>query len=375
MPEPIRYKHGYRVNFRHKGKRIQRRFPGPPDLAKQQAREYIAHIMGGEASVVQQPIPDLVDTYLRRAQTLGLKAESTLRVDRQRLDVFVRWCRSEGLMQVNRLTPDALRRWQDWHFANAPFGRSRNSNPRRTWEKYRQVVAAFLRWCKDRHLIDINPLAGAVGKEFRIKSQPPDIKVLTDEHLRLIFETARERAPAHVLRFFLIALFTGMRAGEIVGLKWRHVDLVNRTVRVVSTIRGDTKSRKARSIPIHDQLAEVLAGMDRNTRYVLDSGHGCPACTANNYLIWLYRICDQVGIARYRVHDFRHTFAARLIASGADVYTVKELMGHADLRTTISTYGHLMPGQAERAIARIDLPALAMVSRETRNPKGGKGQE
>jgi len=165
-------------------------------------------------------------------------------------------------------------------------------------------------------------------------------------------ERGREPLPAfkgysdHLAPMTLLALNTGMRRGELLGLRWEDVDLPGKTLKVTA---GNAKSRKARHIPLNREALEVL----RTTRKDGEAGLVFPSPKGkrmgNINSSW-EALLEAAGIEGFRFHDLRHTFASRLVMAGVDLNTVRELLGHSDIRMTLR-YAHLAPDKLAQAVA------------------------
>lgn len=163
---------------------------------------------------------------------------------------------------------------------------------------------------------------------------------------------------------YLVALFTGMRRGEILALKWNNVDLKNKTITVCesrkrykaymddgtsqNTIADNAPKTKNsnRIIPINDTLNKLLIThkLEQNTcinenNYVFINSNG--TSLQPEYLRLMQQsICKRANIRYVSFHALRHTFATRLIESGTDIKTVSKLLGHSDVFITLNTYVH-----------------------------------
>jgi len=351
-PQPIPYKEGqttgFRVNFAHKGRRYRQRFPDPG--GRQQALAFIKQTLS-ESRPAKGSLSDQVRAYLDDAERLGKKRLSTIRNDRQRLGAFITWCDGQGAKTSRDVNVKLIREFQNHRFKVLS---DQGKDPRPTWEKYRQILNAFLNWCQARDLISVNPISGAAGKEFRYKPKRSfPSRIFTPQELLQVFESIDARGDRILSAFFRLAAYTGMRVGEITGLKWANVDLEKGRIDVVGTVRGDTKSGKSRAIPLADDLRPVLDSLPQDTRLVLDNSQGRPAYTESWYWRVLRDTTEALEIEPARIHDFRHTFASHLVMAGVDLFTVKELLGHADIQMTIDTYSHLSPHHAAGAIEKL----------------------
>lgn len=171
----------------------------------------------------------------------------------------------------------------------------------------------------------------------------------------------------HFLSFFL-AIYTGMRRGEILGIKWSDIDFKNKTIHVQRSlayipkkgyILTSTKTRKSnRIVPISDlvmnelikyreqqenwkaQLGELYQHED----FVISTETGSKQ-DPRNVLRVLKRLITTSGVTQIRFHDFRHTHASILISNGVDVVKVSKRLGHANAKITLETYAHLVPNE------------------------------
>ena len=143
------------------------------------------------------------------------------------------------------------------------------------------------------------------------------------------------------------ALLTGMRRGELLSLKWEQI----RNGFIYLT---ETKSGKARQIPINDRLAEVLKEVRRGNQlkspFVFCDSQGRRFYHVRRSFV---SACRRAGIEAFRFHDLRHTCASHLVMAGVDLTTVKELLGHKDIKTTLR-YAHLAPSHKVKAVDILD---------------------
>jgi excisionase family DNA binding protein len=160
-------------------------------------------------------------------------------------------------------------------------------------------------------------------------------------------------APGHLRSILIIALNTGMRWGEIVGLEWKRVDLRAQLIHVVKA-----KSGKPRFININDPLMQELtrlkAGANGSPHVLPNEGTGKPyACLYRCFA----KACKAAGITGLRFHDLRHTFATRLIQGGVDIETVRSLLGHHSIIMT-QRYTHSSHETKQRAVDILALPRV-----------------
>ena len=153
----------------------------------------------------------------------------------------------------------------------------------------------------------------------------------------------------HLRPMVLLTLNTGLRRGEIFCLRWADVDLSRNSM----TIRGGTaKSGRTRYIPLNPEVALTLQRWKSSTTYsdwvfpAKDGGRLTSIRTS-----W-HTVLRDAKINDFRWHDLRHHFASRLVMSGVDLNTIRELLGHSDLSMTLR-YAHLSPEHKAEAVARL----------------------
>ena len=153
----------------------------------------------------------------------------------------------------------------------------------------------------------------------------------------------------HLKPMVLVSLNTGMRRGELFDLKWPAVNFDTRTV----TVAGDTtKTSDTRHIPMNK---EAFAVLDEWRKQGGDSQYVFPGQDGGRFedvkSAWL-KLLERAQIKAFRWHDMRHDFASRLVMAGVPLNTVRDLLGHADIKMTLR-YAHLAPGTKAAAVELI----------------------
>lgn len=146
----------------------------------------------------------------------------------------------------------------------------------------------------------------------------------------------------HIMPMTLIALNTGMRRGEITQLTWPDVDLKAKRVTVRA---GYAKSGKARHIPLNSEVVAVLTEWKRQQP---EGRLFNLICTAKAW----GALMTAAKLEDFRFHDLRHTFASKLVMAGVDLNTVRELLGHGDIKMTLR-YAHLAPEHKAAAVEKL----------------------
>ena len=175
------------------------------------------------------------------------------------------------------------------------------------------------------------------------------VKLLKENNKRLRYLEKEEivkllaRCSRHLRPIVVVALNTGMRKGEILGLKWQDIDFKQGIIYLYNTKNGEK-----REIPINEMAKTALIRTLKHpdSPYVF--------CDKNGNLIRDFRksfftALKKSGIINFRFHDLRHTFASQLVMAGIDLNTVRELLGHKSLEMTLR-YAHLSPDHKRRAV-------------------------
>jgi integrase len=171
----------------------------------------------------------------------------------------------------------------------------------------------------------------------------------------------------HLHPIVLLALNTELRRRELFSLRWRDVDLV----RSLLTVRGsDAKSGKTQHVPLNEEARTVLRSWRADLSEVGDLVFPGPTGERMQTLKTAWgTLAEAAGLTNFTFHDLRHTFASHLVQRGVDLNTVRELLGHADIRMTLR-YSHLAPEHKAAAVALLG-KSVRLVAEEPRAAKAG----
>jgi integrase len=176
------------------------------------------------------------------------------------------------------------------------------------------------------------------------------VKLLRENNSRLRYLTVEEAqklyrgSASHLKPIVMLALETGMRRSEIFSVKWDDIDFEQKLIFV-----RNTKNGESREVPVSNLVANRLKDLKFKSPFVFCNESGKPYCSVRKSFASALK---KAGIENFRFHDLRHTFASHLVMQGADLVTVKELLGHKSLRMTLR-YAHLSPGHRRDAIERL----------------------
>ncbi|MHC8358013.1 tyrosine-type recombinase/integrase [Pseudomonas sp. LB3P81] len=153
----------------------------------------------------------------------------------------------------------------------------------------------------------------------------------------------------HLKPMVLVSLNTGMRRGELFNLKWSAVNFQTKTI----TVAGATsKTSDTRHIPMNKETVSALKDWKKqaaNSLYVFPSQDGGRLEDVKS--AWL-NLLERAKIEGFRWHDMRHDFASRLVVAGVPLNTIRDLLGHADIKMTLR-YAHLAPDTKAAAVELI----------------------
>jgi len=159
---------------------------------------------------------------------------------------------------------------------------------------------------------------------------------------------------------YLTAAMTGLRQGELLGLRWRDVDWGAQKVRVVRPyVRGKFRPPKSRlssrAVPMADRVGRELELLFQGSAYqaeddlVFGHPHTGHPLERGQVSKRFKRTLKRAGVREVRFHDLRHTFGTRCAAAGVPLRTLQAWMGHADIKTTM-VYTHYAPGANEAGL-------------------------
>ena len=265
--------------------------------------------------------------------------------------ILPRW----GTIPVNRITTSDIDHWY-YELMHTPFPRAREGLSGRTVRHVHAVMSQIMRNAVRWDLIPHSPMDRMELPS--VKAKP--LAVWTDAEIARFWELARLD---HYAPIFRLALFTGMRQGEILGLHWTDWEGAHLTVRRILTWdpaeRGwkedQPKTQKSlRQLPLGaDTQALLYQHQERQQQYyarhqrswepntwIFQTRSGKPI-SARNLMRNFYALVERAGVPSIRFHDLRHTHASWLIRHGSSPRVVADRLGHAKISFTLDTYVHL----------------------------------
>jgi len=209
--------------------------------------------------------------------------------------------------------------------------------------------------------------------------QPPRVKKVTMRTLspEEVTRFLKEAQETDYYVYFATLLYTGLRRGELLALRWRNLDLVKDTLTVVETayklgngeyITKEPKTAQSRrsvvltpalgelfrEYRIDQELLRIQLGVSLDADdFVFIRPDGSPI-NPNAVTLAFRRIIKKAGLRSLRIHDLRHTHATLMLKAGIHPKVVSERLGHASIGITLDIYSHVLPGIQEEAAEKFD---------------------
>ncbi len=256
--------------------------------------------------------------FLRHAEIN--KAYKTMKVYRTTLNFFQK---SIGNVNLDTITNNDIKKYLENRLSTSSVYQARKD--------LINLKAAF-RYALEENYIKVNPCTGI--KQYRLPQQQPLYfsKPEYDKLLKVIEDKEFKR-------LVMIAANTGLRQMELLTLKWNQVNFESRNI-ILDNRTHITKSKKIRSVPINDNIYEVLLEMQKhsnNDNLFTYAGRNMDVHVSSRFKS--YVIKAKVNPLLH-FHSLRHSFASWLVQSGVNIYLVSKLLGHANIQTT-EIYSHL----------------------------------
>ena len=236
---------------------------------------------------------------------------------------------------------------------------------------YQTRIALFnmLEFAKENEVILSNPCKKSVKSDMGKPSQKKE--ALTIDVQKKFIEYAKGQSYENQFRFILQ---TGLRTGELVGLKWEDIDFSKKAIRIQRSMEyrysvgewriGEPKSKAGyRTIPLTDEAIRILTEQKEKNKnikkiqeewyeFIFLSRKGEPVKNSA-YDTALFKICDKAKINRFSMHVLRHTFATRCIEGGMMPKTLQKILGHSNIGITMNLYVHITEDEKQKEIDKV----------------------
>ncbi|MFW6047419.1 MAG: tyrosine-type recombinase/integrase [Candidatus Woesearchaeota archaeon] len=261
-----------------------------------------------------------------------------------------------GDYQVKDIKPIHIESYQNLKLKEGKLN-SNGGLSEETVRMHHNLLSSIFKYAQRLELIEKNPVKLVPSP----KAKRPNHNFLNEEQLQKILEYSKG---LWIHDYIKVAVATGMRRGEMIGLEWSNVDLKNNKISIVKALKRTSKgielsetktSSSRRSIAITEDTAKILKrikkeqakrklklGNKYNTRFDLvfcekDGRY----CNPNSVTRRFKRVAKAVGLGHIKLHDLRHTMASLMLKSGTNPKVVQERLGHSSISITLDLYSHL----------------------------------
>ena len=316
-------------------------------------------------------VMECIYEWITEVKSLTLKAPSYARLI-QVTDDYV--SPRLGVYRVHQVTADVIQ-------VRVINDMKRQGYSFSTIKKTVNVLTGFFRWAVGTQKVNFNPCPALILPSEKLikeeKGQTDEIKYYTREEILKLKEAAEAENVYHKemnqYKFprayaFLFIIYTGLRGGEMLALKWSDYDPVKKTItvskdvaeykdpetrRIVTKLQMTPKTSSSyRTLKLNDEAIEILRkikerSFDPTGEFIVSNRNrgrnGSKSYVApSNFRGSFRRFCLFAGVEYKGVHALRHTFASMLFAQGVPPKVISEFLGHASIVTTLDVYTHIM---------------------------------
>lgn len=324
----------WQIDYYFQGSRIRERVGSSRQLAEIVLKKRLVAIAEGRFLDIKKreriKFKDFADKYLKE-HSEGKKSYYT---DTKIVGLFKKVFRGKSLQEITALNIQEFKIKRAAEVSPATVNRAlavlkSMFNRAIEWDKATENPCKKVKMFKENN----KRLRFLEKEEIRKLLEAIDGLMLVNKHDQYI----------HLKPIIIVALNTGMRKGEILGLKWRDIDIQRKTIHL-----SDTKNGEERYVPMNDAVIKTIIAVPKNkdSAYIFCNQKGEPYGDVKKS--WLTAI-KKASIINFHFHDLRHTFASQLVMSGVDLNTVRDLLGHKSLEMTLR-YSHLSPEHKQRAV-------------------------
>lgn len=238
-----------------------------------------------------------------------------------------------------------------------------------------KIISAVMNGCFQRALknglIERNPVKFA---ELPRKKERTERRVLSLQEQNIFMESAKD---SYLYNLFALMLRTGVRSGEVRGLKFSDIDNKNNVIHIRRTLKYETRrgffedtpktSSSMRDIPVTQEIMNIIDAQRKTNReysnilsideYIFHLPDGTPI-SRERVQSEIDRLVKKINesdhhMERFTSHCFRHTFATRAIEAGMQPQTLKTILGHSSLSMTMDLYSHVLPNTKAEEMKKV----------------------
>lgn len=318
----------YRVQFMRNGQKIDRSFPRQKD-----AELFLARITVSDD--LADAITDVALNTITLSQAVKQYLDQYKGRDRSGIQRAQWWAERLGDKPMGKIQPA--------HVKAALNALAKNGKADTTLNRYQAALSSVFAWFNDEHDTKHNP-----AREVRQKTEDNGrTRFLSDDELPRLLAAAKASKWERLHLLISMAIFTGARRSELIGLKWSAVDLKARTAHLSRTKNG---TQRVLTLP-PALVLELMKFRQVGDAYLFP--HTSKLNASFECFDHHWQACrKEAGIADFVFHDLRHTCASMLAKSGASLLEIAQVLGHKSITMT-QRYAHLCNGHKQSLTDRV----------------------
>lgn len=243
-----------------------------------------------------------------------------------------------------------------------------------TFDRFIHYASKVFKYGIDMELLTSNPMEKVIKP--KLKERPQQYQEFYDKDELNKFLSCAKKCNFRYFVYFRLLAYTGMRKGESLALKWSDIDFETNTISITRNVTTGLNNRpyisngktanSVRRIPVDSETMNYL----KEWRYCQQKDmlkKGFNFLDADNYIFptinngitslskprqWNKSICDKFGLRRIKIHGFRHTHASLCYSAGLNAKEIQKRLGHADSKTTMNVYTHVMKNGEKKAVKK-----------------------
>lgn len=237
------------------------------------------------------------------------------------------WEKALGTLRLDKLTEEHILEFRNVLLIQPTrYGKKRSLS---TVNRYITTLRTLLNYCIECRILSKTPIVNL--KQFREPSQGRN-RILNDLEVNSLLKACRESKNKQLYDIVFLALYTGMRKGEILYLKVKDVFLEEKYLKLEKTKNGDS-----REIPLSTSVLEILKKRTVNKHpqeYIFSNKEGLPLCIRSSW----EKALKIANIKNFVFHSLRATCVSLLSRSGCNIEIIAKIVGHRDIKTTYKHY-------------------------------------
>jgi integrase len=291
-----------------------------------------------EAQSKRHTFGEMIDRYI---QTEAHKKPKSYQKKKAQLN---RWKSELGHLRLFDVTPNKISAVKE-KMLNEKLKNGKKKSPATVVRYMAALSPVYKKAVNEWEWLDKSPMS----KVERPTEPRGRIRFLNDEERKRLLEAAQAHRNKHLYTIIVLAISTGMRQGEIMGLTWKDVNLSDGFA-----ILDETKNDEVRRVPLTGQALSLLKEMNKvrriDTNFIF-----CDLTTTKpvfNARAW-QEVVKAAEIEDFRFHDLRHTAASYLAMNGASLAEIAEILGHKTL-AMVKRYAHLSHSHTASVVAAMN---------------------